>query len=68
MDIISFQKPILCCMAAYDITGSQWINLLFHERQGSNLKCAILQHILMTDILSISNEIALSWMNTKGLQ
>ena len=36
------------------------------EWYGSNFEGAILQHILMIHVLSISGEIDLRWMNTPG--
>ena len=44
------------------IQASIYINSLTPKKYGGNFQCIILQHILMTAILSISSKIALGYI------
>ena len=70
---IPSEDEICCCAwCIYHLTqeilrpGSIWINSLSPERYGNDVKCVILQHILMVYILSILNEI-FRWIRTTGI-
>ena len=57
----AFRKWV-CLMHAGTSGNTIPINSLAPERCGCNFRCVIFKHILVTDIVSISYEIAIMWI------